>query len=80
MKVPSIKKLVEAYNVHELQAAESALLEELPLPIEVEGEDEGEKLTHILAAVWIKHEMEREGWDFIKALRAYSARVRKSID
>lgn len=80
MKIPVIKKLVETYNVHELQAAEAALLEELTLPIEVEGEDEGEKLTHILAAIWIKHEMDREGWDFVKALRAYTARVRKSID
>lgn len=80
MKIPAIKKLVETYNVHELQAAEAALLEELTLPIEVEGEDEGEKLTHILAAIWIKHEMDREGWDFVKALRAYTARVRKSID
>lgn len=71
---------METYNVHELQAAEAALLEELPLPIEVEGEDEGEKLTHILAAIWIKHEMDREGWDFVKGLRAYTARVRKSID
>jgi hypothetical protein len=80
MKIPAIKKLVEAYNIPELQAAEAALLEELPLPLEVEGEDEGEKLTHILAAIWIKHEMQREGLDFVKALRAYSARVRKSID
>lgn len=79
MKIPAIKKLVEQYKVHELQAAEAALLEEQAPALEVEGDDEGEKLTHILAAIWIRNAMDRDGLEFTKALREYSARVRKSI-
>lgn len=78
MKIPAIKKLVETYKIAELQAAEDALYEEQPIAIEVEGEDEGEKLTHILAAKDILAEMEK-GVEFTQALRNYTQRVRKSI-
>lgn len=78
MKIPAIKKAVENYTVEQLQAAEAALLEEQPLPIEIEGADEGEKLTHILAAIFVKEEMDN-GSDLMTAVRAYSQRVRNSI-
>ena len=79
MKVPSIKKIVESYTVAEMQSAEEMLLEEQIPTIEVEGDDEGEKLTHIMASIFIKTKMEEEGMPFTQALRAFTQRVRNSI-
>lgn len=79
MKLPSIKKLVENYQLPQLQAAEEAILEGLEPAIEVEGSDEGEKLTHIMAAAFIMEEMKSKGLEYNAALRAYTSRVRTSI-
>jgi hypothetical protein len=79
MKIPEIKKLVEQFNLAELVAAEQAILEEATPAIEVGGVDEGEQLTHVLAAVFILHEMQNESVDFMTALRRYTLRVRTSI-
>lgn len=79
MKIPVIKKLVEETDLKDLQAAEAALLEEQQPAITIEGSDEGEQLTHVLAAIWIKHEMQKNNTDFVTTLRAYTSRVRKSI-
>lgn len=79
MKVPAIKKLVEQYTVAQLQAAEEMLMEEQTPSIEIEGDDEGEKLTHIMASIYIKTKMEEEALPFTQALRAFTQRVRNSI-
>ena len=79
MKIPAVKKLVENHSTEDLQAAEEALAEEQAPHIDVEGEDEGEKLTHCFAALFIRQKMEEEGLDFKTALRAYTAKVRGSI-
>jgi hypothetical protein len=79
MNIPIIKSIVERYSIEELEKAEAALIEEQSLPIEIEGHDEGEQLTHILAALWIKGHMEETGENIAKAVRAYSVKVRKSI-
>lgn len=79
MKIPAIKKLVENHSVEQLMAAEEALVEEQPLPFEIEGEDEGEQLTHILAAVYIHERMDEDGCEFKLALRDYTKKVRESI-
>lgn len=79
MKLPAIKKLVETYGEGELKAAEEALYSEAPLSIEVEGADEGEQLTHVLAALWILEEMGSKKLDYPTALRAYTSKVRSSI-
>ena len=78
MKIPVVKKLVEEYSIEQLQAADEALAEEQVPEIEIEGEDEGEKLTHAFAALWIKQRM-KEGLEFKKALREYTSKVRESI-
>ncbi len=78
MQIPVIKKLVESYSLVQLQAAEEAMLEEQKPGIEVEGKDEGECLTHVLAAIYIKEKVE-QGTAFNQALRDFSQRVRKSI-
>jgi hypothetical protein len=79
MKIPAIKKLVESYSDRQLAAAEEALLEEQKPEIEIEGDDEGEQLTHTLAARWILEKMKNEGAEFNFALREYTKRVRTSI-
>jgi hypothetical protein len=79
MKLPVIKDLVEKYALTDLQAAEEALLNEETPAIEVIGDDEGEKLTHTLAAIWIKEQMEAQNLDYKTALREYTKRVRTSI-
>ena len=78
MQIPVIKKLVEQYSLVQLQSAEAAMMEEQKPAIEVEGKDEGECLTHVLAAIYIKEKME-QGVAFNQALRDFSQRVRNSI-
>lgn len=79
MKIPVIKEAVEKFSIDELEAAEVAILEEKPLKIDIQGDDEGEQLTHVMAAIAIKLQMEKDGLPFPKALRNYTQRVRKSI-
>jgi hypothetical protein len=78
MKIPAIRKLVENNSLEELMAAEEAIVNEETPAIGVEGADEGEKLTHVLAAVFILNEMEKQV-DFKTALREYTRMVRESI-
>ena len=78
MQIPIIKKLVETYSLIQLQEAEAAMMEEQKPAFEVEGKDEGECLTHVLASIYIKEKMEK-GEAFNQALRDFSQRVRKSI-
>ena len=79
MKLPVIKQLVTDHSLEELVKAEEAILEEQHPAIEVDGEDEGEQLTHVMAAAWVKHEMEKEGIPLNKAVRNYTIKVRNSI-
>lgn len=79
MKIPAIKLLAENASIEELKAAEEALYDERKPAIGVLGDDEGEQLTHVLAALWIKTEMEARGIAFPVALREYTSRVRNSI-
>lgn len=80
MKPSAIKKLVEEVDIIDLKKAEEAMLEELEPVIEIEGEDEGEKLTHVLASIWILEDMNKNKIDFRTSLRNYMAKVRKSIN
>ena len=79
MKTPAIKKLVENYSIIQLQEAELAICDEQKPNIEVEGDDEGEQLTHILASIFIKSKMGKENCSFAIGLREFSQKVRKSI-
>lgn len=79
MKIPAIKKLVETYSAEQLAAAEEAIMEEQALAIEVEGDDEGEQLTHILAAIFVLEDIKENGSDFRAAIRKYTQKVRNSI-
>lgn len=79
MKIQVIRKLCEATSIEDLKKAESALLEEQKPSIDIPGDDEGEQLTHVMAAIWVKEEMKGSNCDVITAIRNYSQKVRKSI-
>ncbi len=78
MKIPVIKQLVEKYSIPQLEEGESAILEERQPDVQDAGDDAGDQLTNIMAAIWIKREMEG-GSDLKTALRAYTQKVRDSI-
>jgi hypothetical protein len=80
MKIPVIKTIVEQYQLEELKKGEEQLMNGEALTIEVGGDDEGEQLTHILAAIWIKEHMQQYSSDYKTALRAYTEKVRSSIN
>ena len=50
MKAAEIRRLAQQHDLATLDAAADALAEELPLEIEVAGEDDGERLTHLMLA------------------------------
>ena len=79
MKLSAIKKLVDSAGKKDLLLAELAFRNlEKPL-LEVDGEDEGEQLTHVLAAQFIQNQMNENGLDYVAALRIFLAKVRTSV-
>lgn len=80
MKIPAIKKLVETQTIAALQHAEELLIDEQTPDFEIEGEDEGEKLTHVFGAIWILNHMQDHNSDFKTALREFTQKVRVSIN
>ncbi len=79
MNIKTIISLTDSHELDVLSAAENALLEGETLPIEVDGVDEGEQLTHLMAAIWCKNEMAKTGCDSRTAVRQYTQKVRNSI-
>ena len=78
MKIQSIKKLVEQYSISDLNTAEEAILNEQKPAIDIEGEDEGEQLTHIYGARFILEQM-ASGKSVTDCIREFSVKVRNSI-
>ena len=79
MRIPAIKKLAEEHTLDVLKAQRSALEDEQPLEIDIPGDDEGEKLTHIYGAIWVLEQVESNGTDIKTEVRNFSGRVRNSI-
>jgi hypothetical protein len=79
MKLPVVKSLVDNYSLEQLQQAEEALMNEEKPAIAIEGDDEGEQLTHVLAAAWIIDYMQTNNVEYKLALREYTKKVRESI-
>ena len=79
MKLTVIKYLAENKSISELREVESQLCNDNPSTFEVTGEDKGEQLTHILAAIEVLETVEKENVDLRSALRSFSERVRNSI-
>lgn len=79
MKLSAIKKLVDSAREADLISAERAL-RNLQIPsLEVDGEHEGEQLTHVLAARFIQNQMVENGLDYVAALRIFLSKVRTSV-
>jgi hypothetical protein len=79
MQVSIIKFLAENYSLIELRKVEEALLNENQPEIEINGNDECEKLTHVLATIEILESMEANKTDLRQCIREFSQRVRNSI-
>lgn len=79
MKIPVVKKLTETYTIEELRKAETAIENGGEPAIDIEGDDEGEQLTHAIAAITILESMTTKNMEFRDALREYTQRVRSSI-
>jgi hypothetical protein len=79
MKLSVIRQLADQHSLEALQKAEEALLETGSPEISVEGQDEGEQLTHILGAIWVL-EQTQQGVPQRDALRAFAQKVRDSIN
>ncbi|MFA9290405.1 MAG: hypothetical protein ACEQSF_04180 [Solirubrobacteraceae bacterium] len=81
MKIPEIKRLVENFSLEDLILTEKNLLNEEPLLIEVNGIDEGEKLTHIIAAIWSKNQLEEnKNFTINEVIRNYTLKIRNTIN
>jgi hypothetical protein len=75
VKAGAVKKAAEAYSSEQLAAAIEALSERGEELLEVEGEDEGERLTHLLLAQRVRGRVD-EGVPLKEAFRAEMAAVR----
>lgn len=79
MKLPIIRKLADECSLSELRALEEKIINEIPLDRSDLGDDEGEILTHVLAAIYVKNIMQQEGLELSVALRQYTSRVRETL-
>ncbi|MDZ4839928.1 MAG: hypothetical protein SGJ04_07965 [Bacteroidota bacterium] len=80
MKLASIKIILEKYSAIEIATSIAQLDEGENSVIQIEGDDEGDLMTHLLAAEWIINEAEKNRTEIKVELRNYTARVRKSIN
>ena len=79
MKINAIKELVETHSTEVIISLTTQLENGEPLSHPVHGDDEGEQLTHLLGAAWIKEQMALHNSEFQTELRNFTARVRGSI-
>lgn len=80
MQITVIKTLLNKFSVEQLKQKEEQLLEGEELSFEdVEGEDEGEQLTHLTGAIWCIEQAEANGTKPQMEVRNFISRVRNSI-
>lgn len=79
MNIASIRSLVQDVDHDTLAAAEAALLDGVAPAVPIPGIDEGEQLTHVMAALWVQSHMTESGQDVMTSIRAYTQKVRASI-
>jgi hypothetical protein len=80
MKIAVIKKLAEDFNLDQINEFIQLLENGEEVSQEIEGQDEGEKLTHLLGAQWILEQMSKNNSDLMTEWRNFSSRVRSSIN
>jgi hypothetical protein len=78
MNIAEIKRLATTYTKEELEIGEAQLMKNKPLHIEVIGESNAQKLTHILGAIIVQDAVKVEKKSVIEAIRLFANRVRKS--
>ncbi len=79
MKANAVKYLAENCQLDELLKIQDSLENELPLHRQVDGDDDGERLTHILGAIWIHEQIKTNNSDLKTEWRNFIGRVRNSI-
>lgn len=75
MLVAVVKDLATRYTVDELKRATEAFEKNRENTLNVDGGDEGEKLSNLLAAIEVRTKMD-QGVALNEALRHFSQRVR----
>ena len=78
MKAPAVKKAAAAYTSDQIAAGIEAIIEREEDLLEVEGDDIGERLTHLLLAARIRSRMDA-GEELKDAFRAEMNAVRDTI-
>jgi len=80
MNINTVKQLAEEFDVSVLQQAHDDIVEERTTSITISGEDEGERLTHVMGAMWVLNTMNEQRIPMSDAVRQYAQRVRASIN
>ena len=78
MRRDIVKILLDTQTRENIVDAKEALVQGQALPFSVEGADEGEKLTNLLAALYVL-DWVQQGADFDTALRHYSTQIREAV-
>ena len=78
MKIAEVKRLVTSYTVEQIEDAVTAFETDRKNVLEVSGENDGEKMSHLLAASFVRRQMDK-GLDLNSAVREYSKRVRSIL-
>ena len=73
-----VKDLANKYSKDELNDAAAAFEADRSNTLQVEGKDEGEILSNLLVAAFVKSRMDK-GMPMQEAIREYSSRVRGMI-
>lgn len=80
MKISEIVRLVETYSKDQLIEAEESIVNNDTPAIRIEGIDEGEKLTHAFAAIYVIDKVNELGIDTRAAIRLYTKMVRETMN
>lgn len=78
MKIAEVKRLATSYTVEQIEAAVTAFETERKNDLQVDGENDGEKMSHLLAASFVRRQIDK-GLDLNSAVREYSKRVRSIL-
>ena len=75
MKIAEVKRLVTEHTLEIIDQAVLSFEQEKKNDLNVAGADDGEKMSYLLAASFVRKKMD-QGLDLNSAVREYSKRVR----
>ncbi|MGI9545169.1 MAG: DUF6952 family protein [Cyclobacteriaceae bacterium] len=76
MEFDSIKFLVETFPRIELEEAQEAIVNGHDPEIKLSGRSDGERLSEVIAALWVLEKMNQEQVDIVTAFSAYQESLR----